>query len=197
MKKICVYAILLMGLLGGVTFAQMPEDMQNSTPPEGYYREHLALPAEIRQMLDENKAKEAVAAYEKFKKTAQADALDMLFLDAEVYGSASFLEPNADYGRMREEAVRKMLEKYPNNAEVLMYTIPDDGNPEESLKILNKMIEVDSEYLPAYEMRCRIYLAKGDKDAACQDYAKLPEAARIGLLGPDVDCSKEVSAAQK
>lgn len=197
MKKLCVYAILLMGLLGGVTFAQMPEDMQNNTTPEGYYREHLALPAEIRQMLDENKAKEAVAEYEKFKKTAKADALDILLLDARVYGSAAFIDSNANYEKLRDEALKKMVSGYPDDADVILYTALGEDNLEKALEMLSKAIKADPEYLPLYEMRCRIYMAQGKKDAACQDYAKLPEAVRMGLLPPGVSCNKELEAAEK
>ena len=180
MKKLCVYAILVMGLLGGAVWAQIPVNMQqadSTADGKPYLREHLALPTEIRQMLNENKAKEAVAEYEKFKKTTQADALDMFLLDTEVYGSASFIEPGSNYGKMREEAVRKMLEKYPKNAEALMYTMPEDGNFNKSLDVLNKMIEVDPDYLPAYEYRLDLYNQKMTKEA-CMDYMKLPESVQ-------------------
>lgn len=188
MKKIALLAILLGGLLGGMAFAQMPADMQNNPVPEGYYREHLALPAEIRALLDENKAKEAVAEYERFKKTAHADDLDMLMLDTEVYGSASYIEPDANYGKMREEAVRKMVEKYPNNAEVLVYTLPNDGNWEKSMEVVNKMIEVDPEYLPAYEYRLELYRERRMMmtKETCQDYMKLPAEVQNRLrIGGD------------
>lgn len=195
MKKLCVYAILLMGLMGGAAYAQIP-GTQNDTLPDGYLREHLALPAEIRALLQANKAKEAVAAYEKFKKTAQADDLDMLMLDTEVYGSASFMEPSADYGKMREDAVKKMLEKYPNNAEVLMYAMPEDGNKDKILEVLNKMIEADPEYLPAYEQRFQIYKERNMAKEACMDYMKLPESIKARMGSLTWDCESLIEEAE-
>lgn len=196
MKNIFLYAILLVGLLGGAAWAQTP-GVQNDTLSDGYYRTHMPLPTEIRQLLDENKAKEAVAEYEKFKKTAQAEALDMLFWDAEVYGSASFMESNANYGKMREDAVKKMLELAPKDAEVLLLSIPTDANVDKMLEIVNKAIEVDPEYLPAYEQRFYIYKEKNMMKEACMDYMRLPEEARVGLFEPGMNnCNKE-KAAQK
>lgn len=189
MKKIGLLAIFLGGLLGGVAFAQTPE---------GYYRERLALPEGIRALLDNNKAKEAVAEYEQFKKTVKADALDMLFLDARVYGQAAYMEEsNATYGKLRDEAIKKMVAGYPDDSDVILYTLPEEDNPEKALEIISKAIEADPEYLPLYEVRCRIYLAKGNKAAACQDYAKLPEEAQIGLLEPGTNCDKELGVVKK
>lgn len=202
MKKLCVYAILLMGLLGGAVWAQIPANMMQadgSADGKPYLREHLALPTEIHQMLDENKAKEAVAEYEKLKKTLQVnDPLDMYFWDLEVYGTASFIDPsNPAYGKMREDILERMVKEYPDNAEVLMYALPADGNLDKSLEVLNKVIEVDPEYLPAYEQRFYIYKEKKMIKEACQDYVKLPEMTQSGLLDPGMDCSKEMEAVQK
>lgn len=178
MKNICLYAILLIGLLGGAAYAQMPENMQQSD--SSAIRERLAMPAEVRALFDDNKAKEAVAEYEKFKKTAQADALDMLMLDAEVYGKASSIEPGASYAKMREDAINKMVEKYPKNTEVLMYTMPDDGNVDKILEVLNKMIEADPENYQAYKHRFNIYREKGMIKEACMDYMALPLSEKAG-----------------
>lgn len=200
MKKLCLYAVLLVGLLGGVAWAQIP-GVQADTLPDGYFRKHLALPTEIRQLLDDNKAKEAVAEYEKFKKTAQTDPLEMLFLDAEVYGTAASIEPSAAYGKMRDEAVRQMVEKYPDNAEAIMRTLPADGNMnmdmDKTLEILNKAIKADPEYLPAYEQRFYIYRQKNMAKEACMDYMKLPESIRAGVGMMMWDCEALTKDAEK
>lgn len=194
MKKLCVYAILLAGLLGGVALAQVPDMQRKDTTDTGepYLREHLALPSEIlRLLLDEKKTKEAVTEYEKFRKTAQADALDLFLLDAEVYGTAASIEPAGEYGKMRDEAVRKMVEQYPDNAEAIMRTVPVDGKMrmdlDKTLEVLNKAIEVDSTYLPAYEQRCFIYREKKMMKEACMDYLKLPKSVKA-RMGMEMEC---------
>ena len=168
-KNLIFLSILSVGLSLGSAFAQVGNATEREVPVEEVdplmesYTRGMKMPEEVSALFDQGKVKEALTEYLNYKKGLKdVDPFYMLLVEQDVYSRAHFTEPsNATYTQQWETLTKQLKESYGNKAEVIALDMPNNATFEQLLDIANKMIEVDSTYLPAYEIRGNVFLSTG------------------------------------
>ncbi len=107
---------------------------------------------------------------------ADTDPYYLMSLEEEYYAKRRFVDSaNFDfYTQKRREFVDKILEKFPHHAEAYILLLNENSTDEEQLRVFSRMIEVDSTYLPVYELRGMYWLDRKEIDKFCEDFRRLP-----------------------
>lgn len=107
---------------------------------------------------------------------ADTDPYFLMFLEEEYYARRRFVDSvNFDfYTQKRQEFVDRMLNEFPHRVETFILELDENSTDEDRLRVLSRMIEVDSNYLPAYEWRGEYWLEHKQMDKFCEDFRHLP-----------------------
>ncbi len=150
-----------------------PPPAEEETPQEPDYD---FLPESIAQLVWDGKDEEAIAAFKEYKKSIRKQgAFTSLYLEYQLYDMLAYSVPgNSLYGQARANLFKKLGSKYDDRPQVIAFAITDTTTPEQIIEIATRMIEADSTYRPAYELRGRALYQLGKIKEACPDLEKAP-----------------------
>lgn len=116
---------------------------------------------------------------------ADTDPYYLLSMEEEYYAKRRFVDStNFDfYTQKRKELVDRIVNEFPHRAEAYVLLLDNNSTEEEQLRIFTRMIEVDSTYLPAYELRGLYWFEHNQLDKFCEDFRRLP--SQIANLHPE------------
>lgn len=152
-----------------------------------YNRFSLSMPDTVLNTLYGGEFDRAFTLLQEFfqAQPADIDPYHLVLLEEEYYARRRFVDSaNFDfYTQKRQEFVDRMLNEFPHHVETYTLVLDQNSTDEDELRVYSRMIEVDSTYLPAYEMRGRYWLDHGQMDKFCEDFRHLP--SQIANLQPE------------
>lgn len=152
-----------------------------------YKRFSLTMPDTVLNLLYGGEFDRAYTVLMEFLQAqpADIDPYHLVLLEEEYYARRRFVDSaNFDfYTKKRTEFVDRLLKEFPQHVESYILLLDENTSSEDELRVFNRMIEVDSTYLPAYEQRGLYWFQHNQLDKFCEDFRRLP--TQIANLHPE------------
>ncbi|MEG1952541.1 MAG: hypothetical protein RRX93_06100 [Bacteroidales bacterium] len=173
-------AVLLSWVMTPNLWAQTSRD---TAPVETVSERGTPPPANVEKLLQEKKYHEAIAEFNKFKKSKfSSNPFDISYIEVTMYQRMAVDVPvsNPDretYRKKAETLADDLLKNFSDKADAyfLKATFFGMDLPDKTVELLNRSIELDGKYAMAYSLRGRAYLQLNYTDKACADFFKARE----------------------
>lgn len=153
--------------------------MGQPDPQAAQSQRGVVTPKQVEDLIMQREFAKAVETFEKFMKTAQGDACNLIYLRYTFYDRLMEVDRDqvAAYKVKRDASIVELEKNCPNMADlyVLKVQLYGEGKPDSVVKWLDKAIELDPTYAISYGMRADALWLLQEDEKACADYKKAAE----------------------